>query len=129
MPTIKDVAARSGVGIGTVSRVLNGGKNVNKETQEKVLNAIKELKYSPNSLGAKLRTNQNKVFALLIPLINHSFFLKKKFKFYFLKKKSWRGNPRRMPRVKQLPRGTAMWTSVSQLTVDLTVGTKTKTSN
>ena len=74
MPTIKDVAARSGVGIGTVSRVLNGGKNVNKETQEKVLNAIKELKYSPNSLGAKLRTNQNKVFALLIPLINHSFF-------------------------------------------------------
>ena len=74
MPTIKDVAALSGVGVGTVSRVLNGGTNVNKETKERVLNAIKELKYSPNSLGVKLRTNQNKVFALLVPLINHSFF-------------------------------------------------------
>lgn len=74
MPTIKDVAAKCGVGIGTVSRVLNGGINVNKETKEKVLAAIEELKYTPNSLGVKLRTNQNKVIALLIPLINHSFF-------------------------------------------------------
>lgn len=74
MPTIKDVAAKSGVGVGTVSRVLNGGKNVNKETKERVLAAIEELKYTPNSLGVKLRTNQNKVIALLIPLINHSFF-------------------------------------------------------
>ena len=41
-PTIKDVAKKSGVGVGTVSRVLNGGTNVNKETAEKVLNAIKE---------------------------------------------------------------------------------------
>ena len=73
-PTIKDVAKKSGVGVGTVSRVLNGGTNVNKETAEKVLNAIKELNYIPNSLGAKLRTNKNKVFALLIPVINHSFF-------------------------------------------------------
>ena len=73
-PTIKDVAKLSGVGVGTVSRVLNGGINVNKETKEKVLKAIKELNFSPNSLGVKLRTNRNKVFALLIPLINHSFF-------------------------------------------------------
>ena len=74
MPTIKDVALLSGVGVGTVSRVLNGGANVNKETKEKVLAAIRELKYIPNSHGIKLRTNKNKVFALLVPLINHSFF-------------------------------------------------------
>ena len=74
MPTIKDVAALSGVGVGTVSRVLNGGTNVNKETKEKVLAAIKQLNFTPNSMGVKLRTNQNKVFALLVPLINHSFF-------------------------------------------------------
>lgn len=72
--TIQDVAKASGVGVGTVSRVLNGGTNVSKETSEKVLNAIKELNYIPNSLGVKLRTNQNKVFALLIPVINHTFF-------------------------------------------------------
>ena len=74
MPTIKDVAALCGVGVGTVSRVLNGGTNVNKETKEKVLAAIKQLNFTPNSMGVKLRTNQNKVFALLVPLINHSFF-------------------------------------------------------
>ena len=72
--TIQDVAKASGVGVGTVSRVLNGGTNVSKETSTKVLNAIKELNYIPNSLGVKLRTNQNKVFALLIPVINHTFF-------------------------------------------------------
>ncbi len=74
MPTIKDVAALSGVGVGTVSRVINGGINVNEETKKKVLNAIKELNFTPNSMGVKLRTNQNKVIALLVPLINHSFF-------------------------------------------------------
>ena len=72
--TIQDVAKMCGVGVGTVSRVINGGTNVSKETSEKVLNAIKELNYIPNSLGVKLRTNQNKVFALLIPVINHTFF-------------------------------------------------------
>lgn len=72
--TIQDVAKACGVGVGTVSRVLNGGTNVSKETSAKVLNAIKELNYIPNSLGVKLRTNQNKVFALLIPIINHTFF-------------------------------------------------------
>ncbi len=72
--TIQDVAKLSGVGVGTVSRVLNGGKNVSEETSAKVLNAIKELNYIPNSLGVKLRTKQNMVFALLIPVINHTFF-------------------------------------------------------
>ena len=72
--TIQDVAKKSGVGVGTVSRVLNGGTNVRKETCDKVLEAIKELNYIPNSLGVKLRTNRNKVFALLVPVINHTFF-------------------------------------------------------
>ena len=72
--TIQDVAKLSGVGVGTVSRVLNGGKNVSEETSAKVLEAIKQLNYIPNSLGVKLRTKQNMVFALLIPVINHTFF-------------------------------------------------------
>lgn len=72
--TIQDVARICGVGVGTVSRVLNGGTNVSKETSERVLKTIKELNYIPNSLGVKLRTNKNKVFALLVPVINHSFF-------------------------------------------------------
>lgn len=72
--TIQDVAKACGVGVGTVSRVINGGENVSIKTRDKVLNAIKELNYIPNSLGVKLRKNQNKVIALLIPVINHTFF-------------------------------------------------------
>ena len=40
--TIADVAKRAGVGVGTVSRVLNGGKSVNEKTKEAVLKAIEE---------------------------------------------------------------------------------------
>ncbi len=72
--TIKDVAKLAGVGVGTVSRVLNGGDKVHEETKKTVLNAVKELEYVPNSMGVRLRTNKNKVIALLIPVINHPFF-------------------------------------------------------
>ena len=34
--TIRDVAKRAGVGISTVSRVVNGGTGVNEATQERV---------------------------------------------------------------------------------------------
>ena len=47
-PTIKDVAERCGVGIGTVSRVLNNSPQISEETRAKVLKAIEELNYVPN---------------------------------------------------------------------------------
>jgi hypothetical protein len=43
--------------------------------------------------------------------------------------KSWCGSPRRIPHVKKVHCVTAIWTSVSQLTVDLTSETKIKTQN
>jgi transcriptional regulator with XRE-family HTH domain len=46
---IADVAARAGVGIATVSRVLNGRANVSEETREKVLDAIRTLDYPVRS--------------------------------------------------------------------------------
>jgi DNA-binding LacI/PurR family transcriptional regulator len=54
MITINDVAKLSGVTTATVSRVLNGGKNVKKETMEKVLDAIKKLNYKPNKIARNL---------------------------------------------------------------------------
>jgi LacI family transcriptional regulator len=53
-PTIRDVAKRAGVGVGTVSRVLNESPHVRAETREKVLMAIKELNYSPNTAARQL---------------------------------------------------------------------------
>jgi LacI family transcriptional regulator len=47
MPNIFDVAREAGVSIATVSRVLNGAKNVSEDTRRKVLRAIKHLGYKP----------------------------------------------------------------------------------
>ena len=74
--TIKDVAQRAGVGVGTVSRVLNGGKSVNKQTQQRVLEAIKELNFVPNKMASRLRKDESGIIALLVPVVNHPFFAK-----------------------------------------------------
>lgn len=76
MASIKDVAKRAGVGIGTVSRVLNGEKGVKAETRENVLDAIRSLDYKRNSLAVSFRKNENKIAALLVPVIDHPFFSK-----------------------------------------------------
>jgi LacI family transcriptional regulator len=47
-PTIADVAAYAGFAPMTVSRVINGEKNVRQETREAVEAAIAKLRYSPN---------------------------------------------------------------------------------
>ena len=73
-PTIKDVAKYAGVGIGTVSRVLNGNGSVIPEKREKVLSAVKALNYAPNKMASRLRKNETRNIALLVPIINHPFF-------------------------------------------------------
>ncbi|WP_211253990.1 LacI family DNA-binding transcriptional regulator [Pelobacter seleniigenes] len=49
---IKDIAAAAGVSTATVSRVLSGKQHVRPEVQEKVLDVIKEMNYSPNRAAA-----------------------------------------------------------------------------
>lgn len=74
--TIKDVAKYAGVGVGTVSRVLNGGKSVNEKTSQRVLDAIKALNFVPNKMASRLRTDESGLLALLVPVVNHPFFCK-----------------------------------------------------
>ena len=74
--TIKDVAKEAGVGIGTVSRVINNEKAVGEKTRKKVVEAMKTLKYSPNNMASQLRKNETRIIALLVPIINHPFFAK-----------------------------------------------------
>ena len=45
---IYDVSKKAGVSIATVSRVLNGNTRVSEKTRDKVINAMKELDYTPN---------------------------------------------------------------------------------
>jgi LacI family transcriptional regulator len=47
-PTIADVAKHSGFSPMTVSRVINGEKNVRESTRQAVQDAVKKLNYSPN---------------------------------------------------------------------------------
>ncbi|MBL8161984.1 MAG: LacI family DNA-binding transcriptional regulator [Anaerolineae bacterium] len=53
-PTIRDVAKKAGVGIGTVSRVLNNSPKVTPATRQAVLEAISALGFRPNSVARAL---------------------------------------------------------------------------
>ena len=66
-PTIADVAAAAGVGVGTVSRVLNGGVNVRESTQRNVLEVIERLGYRPSHLAAALSRGTPSTVAILVP--------------------------------------------------------------
>ena len=57
MATIYDVAERAGVSLATVSRVMNKNTNVGEKTKQKVLAAMAELDYRPNTFAQSLASN------------------------------------------------------------------------
>lgn len=65
-PTLEAVAARAGVGRGTVSRVINGSPKVSAEAREAVLRAIDELGYVPNRAARTLVTRRTDTVALFV---------------------------------------------------------------
>jgi len=65
-PTLEAVAARAGVGRGTVSRVVNGSPKVSPEAREAVLRAIDELGYVPNHAARTLVTRRTDTVALFV---------------------------------------------------------------
>ena len=65
-PTLEAVAARAGVGRGTVSRVINGSTQVSARTRAAVLNAIEDLGYVPNRAARSLVTRRTDCIALVV---------------------------------------------------------------
>ena len=65
--TIADVAAASGVGVGTVSRVINGAANVRDATRASVLKVIEQLGYRPSHLAASLSRGTPHAVAIVVP--------------------------------------------------------------
>lgn len=55
---IKDIAKVAGVGVSTVSRVLNDQPDVSQATKEKVLKVIEDLNYVPNNSARNLKRNK-----------------------------------------------------------------------
>ena len=74
MAGIKDVAKLAGVGVGTVSRVLNKSGYVSQPVIERVNQAMKELKYTPNFSARSLKTQKTNLIGLFVPTIYHPFF-------------------------------------------------------
>jgi len=66
-PTLEDVARVAGVSRATVSRVVNGGNLVAKDTTEAVRRAIAELAYQPNRAARSLVTRRTGVIAVVVP--------------------------------------------------------------
>lgn len=57
-PTMRDVAARAGVGVGTVSRVVNNHARVSAETRARVEQAIADTGFHRNEVARMLRPGQ-----------------------------------------------------------------------
>ena len=66
IPTIKDVAQRAAVSIGTVSRVLNASDNVDAALRDKVNRAIRELGYRPNARAQSFVRERSNVIAFVL---------------------------------------------------------------
>ena len=65
--TIRDVAKKAGVGVGTVSRVLNKSTAVSTATRQKVLAAIDDLNYTPSPLARRLSLGRTMTIGVIAP--------------------------------------------------------------
>ena len=74
MPTVHDVAKRSGVAPITVSRVINNSGYISDATRERVEAVIKEIGYVPNTLARGLRSKRTNTLALIVTDITNPYF-------------------------------------------------------
>lgn len=70
MASITDVAKRAGVGVSTVSKVLNNYDNISQATRDRVLQAVEELNYVPNAIASALSSKNGKRIAVVIFINN-----------------------------------------------------------
>lgn len=64
--TMKDVAREAGVGIGTVSRVLNRTPGVSDKMRIRVENSISRLGFKANPIAQSMRNGQTRMFACVV---------------------------------------------------------------
>lgn len=74
MPTVHDVAARAGVSIATVSRVLNASGPVSETTEARVRAAMEATQFRPNRAGRALKTARTRTVGVLVPTLRNPVF-------------------------------------------------------
>ena len=72
--TLKEIAAKLGISITTVSKALKNYPDVSEKTRNAVLELAKSLHFTPNSFAVNLRTKESKTIGLIIPEVVHHFF-------------------------------------------------------
>jgi len=72
--TIKDVARQAGVSVATVSRVLNSSAPVREPTRRKILEAARELAFTPNASARSLSTRRTAALGVVLPDLHGEFF-------------------------------------------------------
>lgn len=73
--TIYDVAKIAGVGLGTVSRVLNNSDHISPETRKKVLDAIEKLNYKPHAFARGLAKQKTNILSIIVPFFTGYFYI------------------------------------------------------
>ena len=73
--TIYDIAEQAGVGIGTVSRVINNSPHIAPKTRERVLAVINKLGYKPHAMARGLAGQKTNTIAVIVPVFTGYFFL------------------------------------------------------
>jgi DNA-binding LacI/PurR family transcriptional regulator len=64
-PTIRDVASKAGVAVGTVSRFLNGHR-VRSTNRQRIEQAIRELSYKTNTLARSMKTRKTHTVGVIV---------------------------------------------------------------
>ncbi|MCD8014564.1 MAG: LacI family transcriptional regulator [Lachnospiraceae bacterium] len=75
MANIREIAERAQVAPGTVSRALNNKGYISKKTRDKIEKALQEVDYVPNELARNLYRNRSNLIGMILPDIEHPFFL------------------------------------------------------
>ncbi len=72
--SVKDVAARAGLSVGTVSNVLNRPDKVSRATRDKVMSAIDELGFVRNEAARQLRAGMSHCVGVIVLNSSNPFF-------------------------------------------------------
>ena len=75
-PTLKTIAAATGLAVATVSRALKDAPDIGEDTKRRVRETAAQLGYRPNRAGVRLRTGKTNVIALVLSaeadVMNHT---------------------------------------------------------
>ncbi|MDI6003598.1 LacI family transcriptional regulator [Cobetia marina] len=74
MIRLKDVAARAGVSVTTVSHVVNATRPVARDTEARVREAIAALGYRPDSVARALKSNRSRTLGMIVTSAHNPFF-------------------------------------------------------